>query len=200
MNENRNEDESRMQSQITILLSQIREGKSGAKDKLYTVVYSELRKIASQLMRFESPAQSFSASDIVHEAYIRLCDQDVTGKATNRRFFFASAARAMRQILVDRARMRKAQKRGGELQQQPLDSICQGLESAWGHNILELDEALNQMQNEKPRQYQVIMYRFFGGFTIEATAHILGLSESTIEGDWRLARSHLYRELSDNTE
>ena len=168
---------------------------SGQRDAadLVPVVYNELRRLAGAYMRHERPGQTLQATALVHEAYLRLAG---SGRPwTDRRHFVAIAARSMRQILVEHARARGAQKRWAGLDRVSLrDSLVGGLrEDAM---LPALDEALVRLEQIDPEQARMIDLRFFAGFSIEETADVLGLSPATLKRRFALARAWLFRELS----
>ena len=179
---------------ITVVLDQIRSGVEGAERRLYELVYKELRKQAEVLIAYERTG-TLGATELVHEVYIRLTDGDVLARSPNRRYFFAAAGRAMRQILVDHARSRRAQKRGKNYERCPLDAVLEFYEAGDQLDILELDAALAELEQAHPRQYLVVLHRYFTGLTIAETASVLNMSVSSVEGDWRLARAKLYKQL-----
>lgn len=176
--------------QVTTLLGEIQAGNDEANNLLFTLVYEELTQLAGQLMRGERHGHTLEPTALVNEAVLRLLDQDVLEQTRNRAHFFGTAARAMRQVLVDHARSRAARKRGGAAQRVPLDSV---LDSFHGQNIdvLALDEALTKLSKLEKRQSDVVVLRFFGGLTMSAIAGILGFSVATIENDFRIARAWL---------
>lgn len=165
-----------------------------ARAALFERLYGELRQIAGRLMREERQGHTLRPTGLVHEAYIRLAGQK--GLAfENRAHFFGIAARAMRQILVDYAREHTAQKRGGDLKRVTLD---EGFEAthAPDYDILDLNEALENLERLDPRASQVVEMRLFGGVSMQGIAHVLGISKRTADGDWSMARMFLTRELS----
>ena len=136
---------------------------------------------------------TLQTTELVHEAYLRLAgDARVTGRG--RSYFYAAAARAMRQVLVDAARRRKAAKRGGQVRLVSLDDRLASAD-AYGLELLELDEALQRLESRNPRHARVVECRFFGGMSVEDTAEALELSPRTVKSDWALARAWLYDEL-----
>lgn len=168
------------------------QGDEGARDQLIPLVYEELRRLARQHMRRERPGQTLQTSALIHEAYLRLVGQSVPWQ--NRAHFFGIAARLMREILVNRARDRQRLKRGGA--QQPV-SLSAAAEVASGRaiEVLALDDALKSLAELDLRKSQIIELRFFGGLTTAEMATVLGLSDSTIEREWRLAKAWLQREM-----
>jgi RNA polymerase sigma factor (TIGR02999 family) len=168
-----------------------------ATDRLFKIVYDELRCLASGLMRGERPDHTLQSTAIVHEAYLRLVD-DSRIEWQNRAHFFGVAARAMRQILVDHARRRRAAKRGGDMQRITLDENL-GLEAVSDIEVLHLEEALTRLGEMHERMAQVVEFRVFGGLKNTEIAHLLGLSRQTIQDDWRVAKMWLCREFGGGT-
>jgi RNA polymerase sigma factor (TIGR02999 family) len=182
-------------SEVTTLLEAIRAGDGGAREALVERVYQELHRVASGLMREEPPGHSLQPTALLHEAFGRLLRDDVLGRAPNRAYLFGAAARAMRQILVDHARRRKAEKRGGERGRLSLDAVLLSFEER--HlDVVALHEALERLAGLHERQSQVVTLRFFGGLTVEEIAGQLGVSVSTVESDFRIARAWLRQQLS----
>jgi RNA polymerase sigma-70 factor (ECF subfamily) len=181
-------------NQVTRLLLDWSRGDKAALDELMPFVYQELRQLASGYLKKEKPEHTLQPTALIHEAYLRLVDQN-TPQLESRAHFFGVAARLMRQILVDHARTRVASKRGGGQQKISLDD-APGLpvrdESA---ELLALDEALKKLAAFDERKCRVIEMRSFGGMSVEETARALGVSEPTVKRETRLAQSWLRREL-----
>jgi RNA polymerase sigma-70 factor (ECF subfamily) len=181
-------------NQVTRLLLDWSRGDKAALDELMPFVYQELRQLASGYLKKEKPEHTLQPTALIHEAYLRLVDQN-TPQLESRAHFFGVAARLMRQILVDHARTRVANKRGGGQQKISLDD-APGLpvrdESA---ELLALDEALKKLAAFDERKCRVIEMRSFGGMSVEETARALGVSEPTVKRETRLAQSWLRREL-----
>lgn len=169
-------------------------GDKGALDRLTPLVYSELRHMASRLLRTQRPGNSVHATTLVHEAYLRLVEQDGV-VWQNRAHFFGIAARCMRQILVDRARARDAAKRGGRLQRIELDDVV--VESG-GHApaIMDLDLALKELAELDARKSWIVELRYFGGMTSREIATVVGVSDATVSRELRVAQAWLHRQLS----
>jgi RNA polymerase sigma factor (TIGR02999 family) len=164
----------------------------GGDERLFSLVYAELRRIAAAHRRSEGPALSLQTTALVHEAYLRLNGQRaVTWK--NRGHFFAIASHVMRRILVDHARRRKAAKRGGAIGDSPLDSVV--LAVAGPVDLVELDLALEKLEQLDPQEAKIVELRFFAGLTVPQVAAALGVSRATVERDWTAARAWLRREL-----
>jgi RNA polymerase sigma-70 factor (ECF subfamily) len=181
-------------NEVTLLLRAWGEGDTQALDRLAPLVYQELHRIARGYMARERPDHTLQTTALVNEAYVRLVDaRQVTWH--DRAHFFAVCARAMRRILVDHARSRGYQKRGGGKVLIPFDEAT-GMAWSPDSNLLELDEALNRLSALDPRKGRVIEMRFFGGLSVEETAEALRISPETVMRDWKMARAWLYRELS----
>jgi len=157
------------------------------------VVYNELRRLARGHVRRGRPDPSFQATSLVHEAYLRMVDQNVSFE--NRAQFFSLASKLMRNILVDAARRRHAAKRGGDLQRLSLGKADRAIGQE-EIDLAALDEALNELAVSLPRQARIVEMRFFGGLTIEEAATVLGIAHATVEREWNFARAWLRRKLS----
>jgi len=178
--------------EITQLLRAWRAGDDGALDQLAPLVYRELHYLAHARMRQEQPGHTLQTTALVHEAYLRLLDARRVDWQ-DRAHFFALCARAMRQILVDAARARLAQKRGGAHAVAFDERLA--VSPARDPELLALDEALSQLSAADPRQGQVIELRYFGGLSVDETAAVLGVSAQTVMRDWKLAKLWLVRAL-----
>jgi RNA polymerase sigma factor (TIGR02999 family) len=182
-------------AEVTTVLDRIRAGDSDARGRLAGLVYDELRTIAAGLMGRERHDHTLQPTALVNEAFVRLLEGDALKQAPNRAYFFAAAARSMRQVLVDHARQRKTQKRGGEFARVALDAVLEQFEE--NHlDVLALDEALKNLAQLNPRQGEVVTLRFFGGLTVAEVAEQLGVSVATVEGDFRKATAFLRGQLS----
>lgn len=157
------------------------------------LVYGELRRIANHYLQAERSDHTLQSTALVHEAYVRLAEQDLP-QWQNRAHFFAVAAQLMRQILVDHARSHRASKRGGNVYKMALDE-AEEEPLAVDVDIIALDDALKSLGEMDPQQSRVVELKFFGGLSIEDTAEVLGISASTVKRDWITARAWLYREL-----
>lgn len=178
--------------EVTQLLLAWGKGDETARDRLIPIVYQELRRLARHYMRRERGEQILQTSALINEAYLRLVEQHVTWQS--RAQFFSVAAKLMRDILVDNARLRLRRKRGGD---QIQVSLAEAAEAPAGDaELLALDDALNTLAALDPQQSRIIELRFFGGLTIPETAEVLGVSTSTVERDWRVARAWLRAELT----
>ena len=181
--------------EVTRLLLAWNAGDQAALEKLMPLVYGELRQLAERHFRKERRGHTLQPTAVVHEAYFRLIDQTrVTWK--NRGHFLAIASQAMRRILIDHARGRGAEKRGGEVEKVTLDVAIASPEPSREVDILALDEALDRLKALDGTQAQIVELRFFGGLTIEETADVMETSPSSIKRDFRSAKAWLFRELN----
>lgn len=165
--------------------------------RLLPLIYDELREIARRQRRREGQEHTLSTTALVHEAYIKLVDQTrVTWQ--NRAHFFAIASQSIRRIIIDHARHRLAQKRGGRWVRIPLDALDGEGSLSWqdAEEFVALDEALTRLAQLDQRQSKVVTYRFFGGLTVEETAEVLGLSQATVKREWSVAKAWLHREMT----
>lgn len=184
------------QRDLTLMLGRARDGDERAKNELIGLVYDELRQVAARLMRHERPDHTLPPTAVVHEAVIRLLGDAVFDKAADRNFLFASAARAMREVLIDHARTRAADRRGGGWQRVPLDLVVDYFEEQ-GLDVVAVHEALDRLAELNERQSQVMTLRYFGGLTVPEVAAALEVSVVTVERDWRLARAWLRGQLRE---
>lgn len=157
---------------------------------LYALVYEELRELAHRQLGRERRELSLQTTDLVHEAYLRLVD-DAEVDSRGRAYFFAAAGHAMRRILVEHARRRRAKKRGNDPVAVSLDAVEIAVDG-FAAELVELDLALERLARLEPRHAQVVECRFFAGMSVEETAIALGISERTVKYDWALARAWLY--------
>ncbi len=181
------------QEETTQLLEALVQGDRSAMDRLLPIVYEELRRLAQKQLFNERSDHTFNTTDLVHEAYLKLVKLDRI-QWQNRAHFFAIAAQAMRNILVNYAVKRKAQKRGGGQEKIALDEALVMSEQR-AEALLALDEALTQLQAFSERQHRIVECRFFGGLNIQETAEVLGISPATVKRDWNIARAWLNRAL-----
>lgn len=182
-----------MAHEVTLLLQEIgRGGKDGrtALDSLLPIVYDELRRLAASFLQREH-AVSLQTTELVHEAYFKLTGQRSV-QWENRGQFFAIAAQAMRRLLIDSARQRKSQKRRGE--KISLDEVPT-IPVEDDQNLLELDQALSELQEFDEQQASIVELRYFAGLTIEETAEVLRISPSTVKREWDIARTWLYQRI-----
>lgn len=162
-------------------------------DRLFPLVYGELRNMARRHLVGERENHTLSPTALIHEAYLKLVDQSWTS-AEGRGYFFGAASRAMRQILVDHARRRVRSKRGGKEQAIPLEDHHLVVDE-FDADLLAVDQALRELEGIEPRVARVVEHRFFGGMSVEETAEALGMSERTVKRDWTLAKAWLHRKL-----
>jgi RNA polymerase sigma factor (TIGR02999 family) len=181
-------------SEVTRILSAIEQGDTRAAGELLPLVYDELRKLAAQKMAQEAPGQTLQATALVHEAYLRLVDVGGMPQWDSRGHFFAAAAEAMRRILVDRARAKGRQKRGGEFKKLDIDAIDLAT-TATPDQLLALDEALAKLAQGDPAAARLVELRYFTGLTVEEAGKALGISTATAYRHWNYARAWLYSEL-----
>lgn len=182
-----------MNEGITQLLLQWGTGDRSALDKLLPLVYDQLRRLAQSYLRRNRNSSSLQPTVLVHEAYLKLINQEQTSWQ-NRAQFFGLAAKIMRDLLVDHARRARAAKRGGDNFSLSLSEADQ-IGNSPNLDLLALNEAMDELAKFKPRHCQIIEMRFFGGLTIEETAEVLAISHATVERDWNFARTWLYRQL-----
>jgi RNA polymerase sigma factor (TIGR02999 family) len=184
-------------SEVTRILSAIDQGEPHAAEHLLPLVYDELRKLAAQRLAQEAPGQTLQATALVHEAYLRLVGADTPQQWNGRGHFFAAAAEAMRRILIDNARRKKADKAGGGWQRHELIDAELAVDST-GDELFAVDDALSRFAVAHPRAAQLVHLRFFLGQTLEEAAAHLGLQARTAYRDWAYARAWLRRELDRN--
>jgi RNA polymerase sigma factor (TIGR02999 family) len=180
---------------ISHLLQEWSAGDQRALEELTPLVYEELRQRAARYLRRERPGHTLQTTALIHEAYLRLVDaKDVQWQG--RAHFFAIAANLMRRILVDHARRRNADKRGGSFIRVPLDeAVAVAVAKEVDVDLLAIDEALDRLAAIDPQQARVIELRFFSGLSVEETAEALGVSLKTVKRDWSMARAWLRREI-----
>jgi RNA polymerase sigma factor (TIGR02999 family) len=183
---------------VTQLLVAWGDGDAAAFERLVPIVYDELRRLARSYIVREGSGNTLQPTALVHEAYLKLIDQRRV-QWKNRAHFFGVAAQAMRRILVDRGRARIAAKRGGRAVRIPIDGVSIDDVVAGGESdpatLLALDSALTRLSQLDPTHGRLVELRYFGGLTIEETAHVLGTSPGTVKREWRVARAWLNREL-----
>ncbi len=185
-------------SAVTQILARIECGDDEASEDLLPLVYAELQRLAKSKLAHESPGQTLQTTDLVHEAYVRLVDVPRPQRWKSRGHFFAAAAEAMRRILVERARRKKTQKRGGDPKQVDLlDEFI--VANTTPDRLLEIDEAMDRFKQEEPMAAQVVMLRVFAAQSVSEIAECLGLSPPTVYRHWAYARAWLRAETSDST-
>src|SRR6267378_1395697 len=180
---------------VTQLLTDWREGNTAALAELTPLVYEDLRRLAHHYMSGQRPDHTLQATALVNEAYLRMADQ-TNPIWQNRAHFFAVAARAMRQIVVDYARSQQSQKRGGGLLRIELDEAAI-VSPAESKEIVDLHEALERLATLDSRKAQVVELKYFGGLNYDEMAEVLKISRVTVRRDWEFARLWLYTELHD---
>ncbi|RPJ57136.1 MAG: sigma-70 family RNA polymerase sigma factor [Acidobacteria bacterium] len=179
--------------EITKLLRAWSEGDAAALDRLMPLVYAELHRMADRYMVREGRKCTIQTTALVHEAYLRLLDQERV-RWQDRSHFFAIAAKLMRRILVDHARKRRNAKRGGNFRRLALDALATVSVERAGE-VIAIDDALTSLFRVDERKGQVVELRFFGGLSVEETAEVLGVSPGTVMRDWTLAKAWLRREI-----
>ena len=182
---------------MTALLIEWRDGDPGALEQLLPLVHEELRRLAKRHMAAERPGHVLQATALVNEVYLRLVDVRRV-RWQDRAHFFAMSARFMRRILVDAARARKNQKRGGAFQGVTFNQDLQ-VASDTPVDLIAIDDALQSFAAQYDRKSQVVELRFFGGLSVEETAEVLKISPETVMRDWKFAKNWLLRELSRKT-
>jgi RNA polymerase sigma factor (TIGR02999 family) len=178
-------------SEVTHILAAIEQGDPSAAEQLLPLVYDELRQLAAQRLAHEKPGQTLDATALVHEAYLRLVDVEQAPHWDSRRHFFAAAAEAMRRILINRARDKGRQKRGGGWQRVDLDHLASA-DSAAEDDLLALDEALQRLEGQNKPCADLVKLRFFTGLTMEEAAAALGIAPRTAHRYWVFARAWLF--------
>jgi RNA polymerase sigma factor (TIGR02999 family) len=186
-------------SDVTRILSAIEQGDPRAAEQLLPLVYDELRKLAAQRLAKEAPGQTLQATALVHEAYVRLVGAGEEQPWEGRGHFFAAAAEAMRRILIEAARRKGRQKRGGALKRVDLNSADLVSRSA-PDELLIIDEAINKLAADDAEAAQLIKLRYFAGLSVEDAAEMAGISRSTAYEHWAYARAWLHRELYGEQE
>src|SRR6516225_6628233 len=183
-------------NKVTHVLAAIEQGDPHAADRLLPLVYDELRRLAAQKLAHEKPGQTFQATALVHEAYLRLVDVEKAQHWDSRGHFFAAAAEAMRRVLVENVRRKMSKKRGGDGERVPLDQIEIALPPP-ADDLLALDEALTRLAAERPAVAELVKLRFFAGLTMDEAAQTLGISPATAYRQWDYARAWLFNLLSE---
>jgi RNA polymerase sigma-70 factor (ECF subfamily) len=183
------------QQDVTSLLVASSQGDAEALDKLLPLVYAELRRLAESYLRSERADHTLQATALVHEAYIRLIDQNVSWQ--NRAHFFGVAAEMMRRILIDHARRHQARKRGSGAVKLSLDEAL-SMSDERAAELVALDDALKALAEFDPQKSRIVELRFFGGLSIEETAKVMGVSAPTVKRQWKLAKAWLYKEVTSD--
>jgi RNA polymerase sigma factor (TIGR02999 family) len=175
---------------VTRILSAAEHGDAWATEQLLPLVYDELRKLAAQKLAQEKPGQTLQATALVHEAFLRLVDTESAQRWENRRHFFAAAAEAMRRILIENARRKQTEKRGGGRTRVDLDEADRIVQSG-SDELLDLDDALGVLAREDPEAAQLVKLRLFAGFSVGQAAEVLGISRAGAYQHWTYARAWL---------
>jgi RNA polymerase sigma factor (TIGR02999 family) len=186
-------------SDVTQLLAAAERGEADSQERLLKQIYSELHRMAEQRLAGEQPGQTLQPTALVHDAWFQLVSPDGRARFANRAHFFGAAARAMRRILVDRARRRHAEKRGGGAEHLDLDSVNVAA-TASDTALLRIDEALAKLSREDHQAAELVRLRFFVGMKLEEAAEALSISERTAKRYWQFARAWLYDELQPERE
>jgi RNA polymerase sigma factor (TIGR02999 family) len=181
-------------SEVTRILDQIEQGDLDSAKQLFPLIYEELRKLAAARLANEKPGQTFQATALVHEVYLRLVDNDQTRHWTSRRHFFAAAAEAMRRILIDQARRKGRLKRGGGWHRVDVDEL-ELPASGTDERLIALDEALDRFAEIEPEKAELIRLRSFAGLGLDQAAALLGISPSTADRWWAYGRAWLRVEI-----
>jgi len=188
-------------SDVTRILQSIEEGDPQAAEELLPLVYDELRKLAAARMAHEKPGQTLQATALVHDAYLRLVESERRGSSppswNSRGHFFAAAAEAMRRILIENARQRKREKRGGQLRRVELSEVQIGIDSP-PDDLLALDESLEKLAAADPQIAQLVKLHCFAGLSIEQAAELLSISTRTAYRNWSYARAWLFRTIEQD--
>jgi RNA polymerase sigma factor (TIGR02999 family) len=182
---------------VTQILHRIDTGDTLASDELLPLVYDELRRLAARELERDAAGRSWQATDLVHQAYLRLVDQDAEPQWHHRGHFYAAAARAMRRILVEHARRKQSAKRGGQHRRVAVEN-CELASPQQEPDLLALDEALTRLAEHRPEIAQLVNLRYFAGLTVEQAAEALGISPRTAARNWTYARAWLLEALSDS--
>jgi RNA polymerase sigma factor (TIGR02999 family) len=185
--------------EVTRLLKQLEAGDGRAEQQLINLAYDELKGLADRLMRRERPDHTLQPTALVHEAALRVLRTDAIVQFGGRGAFFGAMATAMRRVLIDHARRRRAERRQGQRRRVPLDEVVDSLEVTHRLKLLDLDNALVELEGLDARQSAVVVQRFFGGFELKEIADHLSVSLSTVEKNWRLARAWLRQRLGGST-
>ena len=180
---------------VTELLIRFNAGDEGAANDLLAVVYAELQKLARRYLRRERPDHTLQATALVHEAYLKLIDQNRV-EYQNRLHFYGLAASMMRRILVEHARARSAKKRGGDARQISLEDVAE-VSGQRSEDLVAVDDALKALHQENPQLTRIVELRFFGGFENQEVADLLEISIPTVVRKWRLAKAWLYRYMTE---
>jgi len=188
-----------MNGAVTEILAAMQRGDEAAAGRLYELVYEELRAVAERKMAYEPAGQTLQPTALVHEAYLRLVEGAPDEGWQNRRHFFAAAAETMRRILVENARRRGRQKRGGHLCRSELPE-AELRAPTEADDLLALDDALSQFQAKEPEKAELVTLRYFAGLTLEEAAEMMGVSRATASRYWTYAKAWLYDRITSSSE
>ena len=181
---------------VTHILSAIEQGDSRAIDQLMPLIYDDLHKLAAARMAHEKPGQTLQTTALVHEAYVRLVDQKKIQRWDSRGHFFAAAAEAMRRILIERARHKATDKRGGGTRRLDLEHLTLGCEDRPAE-LLALDESLGELEHHDPQIARLVKLRYFAGLSHQEAALALGITRRAADRLWAVARAWLYQRLAE---
>lgn len=179
---------------VTVLLQRVKRGDTGARDELAPLVYAELKRRARNLLRREAAGHSWQPTMLVNDAYMRLIDSDQVDWES-RGHFFALASRVMRRVLVDRARARTRDKRGGGARPEAFDET-RVVSAAHDEDVLRVEQAMRTLAEVDPQQAEILTMRFYGGMEMDEIAEALGMSKRSLEREWTLIKAWLRRELA----
>ena len=182
-------------NEVTRILAAVEQGDTHAAEQLLPLVYDELRALAAPRLGQEKPGQTLEATALVHEAYVRLVGAREEQHWDSRGHFFAAAAEAMRRILVENARRKRAQKHGGGLVRRDLDDLALAAPEL-GEDLLALDEALEKFAKEEPVKAELVKLRHFAGLSVDQAAEVLNISPATADRYWAYARAWLHAEIT----
>jgi len=182
--------------QVTLLLRAMKNGDQSAAEKLLPLVYKELHRLAKSYMRRERPDHTLQPTALIHEAYLRLAHDDVDWQS--HQHFIGIAANVMRRVLVDHARARNAEMRGGRLERVELEEGL-AISKERSSEVIALHDALNSLEALNPRRAKVVELRYFGGLSVEEIAAVLDMSPRSVKRDWALARPWLFKEIQKST-
>jgi RNA polymerase sigma factor (TIGR02999 family) len=188
-----------LMANATQILSQIEQGNAQAAEHLLPLVYDELRQLAAAKLRHEQPGQTLQATALVHEAYLRLVDDEKARHWDSRAHFFAAAAEAIRRILIEKARRKARVKHGGGRLQIQLNDVA-GNGQPRPEELLALDEALEELAATEPAKAELVKLRYFGGFSVEEAADLLQISRTTANRYWAYSRAWLLAKVKDSEE
>jgi RNA polymerase sigma factor (TIGR02999 family) len=181
-------------SEVTRILQSLERGDAKAAEELLPLVYDELRRVAAHKMSLQPPGQTLQATALVHEAYLRLLGNEEK-RWESRKHFFSAAAEAMRHILIDRARRKLRARHGEKVERLPLDDAIEISAPAKEEIILQLNDALEELQLRSPEQAEIVKLRFFAGFSEPEISEILNLPERSVQRQWSYAKAWLFERI-----